>query len=274
MTKLLRAGVFRLFRYRLFWLTMAAVFAIGCAGVYTKYADAADGFSVEPAGALFAFSLLAPLAVAVVSAMFTGGEFDCGAVRNKLSVGCSRESVYLSNLTFAAITAAVAALAYVLPYGTGCLALVGPSKLSASLLAAYGGMALVSALAWTALFQLLIHAAGRKASAAVACLLLFMALVMAGLTVKAMLDAPEFITGYTMTVNGIEQTIPEPNPKYLQPAARAFWAVVLDLLPGGQCIQLSEMCAANPFRLTLCALGETAAFTLGGMALFRRKDLK
>lgn len=274
MNKLLRAGYARLFRDKVFLAALAVLFATGCASAYTKWADKRMGFTVDLSSALFVFAVLVPLATAAVTAMYTGAEFDCGALRNKLAVGHLRRDVYLSQLQFSIAAGVLASLAYLAPYTLLCLALVGPTSLPMAQLVIHLGLALCTLLAYAALYTLVAMRTGKRATAAVACLLLFITLIAAGLVVKNTLDAPEFISGYAFGPNGLEQTAPEPNPKYLQPAARAFWSWMLDLLPGGQCIQLSEMAPANPLRLALCALGEALAFTLAGLALFQKQDLK
>ncbi len=274
MRKLLRAGYTRLFRDKVFLAALALLFAMGCAAAYTKWSDKKMGFAVDPASALFAFVVLVPLAMAVVTALYTGAEFDCGTVRNKLAVGHLRRDVYLSQLQFAVAAGALSTLAYLVPYTLLCLVWVGPTSMPAGTLAAYLGLALCTFLAYAALYTLVAMVTGKRATAAVVCLLLFIAFLVAGLVVKGMLDAPEFISGYAFGPNGLEQTAPEPNPRYLQPAARAFWSWVLDLLPGGQALQLSMIEVANPLRLALCGLGEALAFTLAGLGLFQKQDLK
>ena len=274
MNNLLRAGYARLFRDKVFLAALAVLFAAGCAAANTKRADAQMGLTADPASALFAFVVLAPLAMAAVTAMYTGAEFDWGAIRNKLAAGRLRRDVYLSQLQFSIAAGALSALAYLVPYTLLCLLWVGPTAVPASRLMILLALSLCTLLAYAALYTMVTMLTGKRAVAAVACLLLFMALLAAGMVVKGMLDAPEFISGYAFGPNGLEQTTPEPNPRYLQPGPRAFWSWVLDLLPGGQCIQLSEMEAAAPLRMALCALGEALAFTLAGLAVFRRKDLK
>ncbi len=274
MNKLLRAGYARLFRDKVFLTALAVLFAAGCWAAHTKWSDKQIGFTADPASALFAFVVFVPLAMAAVTALYTGVEFDCGAVRNKLAVGHLRRDVYLSQLQFAVAAGVLSALAYLAPYTLLCLVWVGPTAMPAGKLAVHLGLALCTLLAYAALYTFITMRTGKRATAAVACLLLFMALLAAGLVVKGMLDAPEFISGYSFTVNGLEQTAPEPNPRYLQPAARAFWSLALDLLPGGQALQLSMVEVANPLRLALCGLGEALAFTLAGLGLFRKRDLK
>ena len=85
---------------------------------------------------------------------------------------------------------------------------------------------------------------------------------------------PEFVGGLLMTVDGMQTMTPEPNPRYVSGALRTFYEVVRDIIPAGQAIQVQNLAVLSPLRALLCDLGVTAVFTLGGLALFERKDLK
>jgi len=241
---------------------------------WTQWREAAQGYVSDLARNIFSYVVFTALATAVVSAMCTGSEFDSGTIRNKLMVGHRRRDVYLSQFLFTATAGILCSLAYLVPYFTVCRIVLGPTSLPAATLLSYGGMAFCTALAWAAVDNFAVMLTGKRAVAAVVCLLLFISLIMAGIYINSRLSEPEMVSDYVMTINGIQQTDPEPNPWYIAPPARAVWEWVFDLLPGGQSIQVASLRAAHPLRLTLCALGEALAFTLGGLVLFRRKDLK
>ena len=65
-----------------------------------------------------------------------------------------------------------------------------------------------------------------------------------------------------------------PNPNYLQPVPRAVCRFPIDLLPTGQCLQISVRSAEQFWRMPLLSLSAIAASTCAGLLLFRRKDLK
>ena len=48
----------------------------------------------------------------------------------------------------------------------------------------------------------------------------------------------------------------------------------MDFLPTGQSSSLQNINIGHPVRMLLSSLGITAVFTLGGLRLFERKDLK
>lgn len=65
-----------------------------------------------------------------------------------------------------------------------------------------------------------------------------------------------------------------PNPNYLQPVPRAVCRFPIDLLPTGQCLQISARSVEQFWRMPLLSLSAIAASTCAGLLLFRRKDLK
>ena len=64
------------------------------------------------------------------------------------------------------------------------------------------------------------------------------------------------------------------NPGYLQPIPRAVCRFLIDLLPTGQCLQISARSVEQFWRMPLLSLSAIAASTCAGLLLFRRKDLK
>lgn len=274
MRKLLRAGYSRLFRDFFFLLAVAAMFSIGCVSALTQWRESTQGFVTDLSHNIFSYTVFSALAVGVVSAMCTGAEFDTGTIRNKLMVGHRRENVYLTQFLFMATAGVVCSLAYLVPYFTICRVALGPTSMPAAQLLSFGGMALCTVLAFAAVYNFVTMLIGKRAVAAVVCLLLFMGMIIVGSIIQSRLIEPELVSDYLLTVNGVEQTAPHANPRYIAPPVRAVWEWAYDLLPGGQCVQVAGTGAAHPLRLTLCALGEAAAFTLGGLLLFRRKDLK
>ena len=104
--------------------------------------------------------------------------------------------------------------------------------------------------------------------------LTYFLLLLGAATVNNILSEPEFSSGIVMTVDGIQMADPEPNPRYVSGTLRTFLVVLQDLLPTGQAIQVQNLSVLSPLRALACDLGVTAAFTLGGLALFRRKDLR
>lgn len=76
------------------------------------------------------------------------------------------------------------------------------------------------------------------------------------------------------TENGIEIGDPQPNPNYVEGAARNALQFVVDFLPTGQCILIASYEAEHLWQMGLYSVLITAAATLLGLFGFSRKDIK
>lgn len=276
MTRLLSANFLRMRKSHLFWSILAV--GAGFAGfrIYSLLRDQIDyGILASLDEAMFTYAQLIGLTAAVFVSLFLGTEYSDGTIRNKVVSGCSRLEVYFSGL----LTVCAASFLSLAAYWTVTVAVgiplfgswqMAPSELLVNILGV-----LLMTVAFCAIFTLVTLNCTHKATSAVLCILLFFAMLIASTYIYARLDAPEFITGYEMSVNGkIVESQPEPNPRYLQAGQRAVYEFLRDLLPTGQSIQYSVQASADPARMMALAAAVTAVFSAAGAALFRRKDLK
>lgn len=276
MTKLLSANFLRLWKNYLFWGILAA--GAGFAGfrLYSLLGDQMDyGIQASLDEAVFTYAQLIGLTAAVFVSLFLGTEYSDGTIRNKIVSGCSRLEVYLAGLLTVCAAAFLSLAAYWSVAAAVGLPLFGPSRMAPLELLVNGLGILLMTAAFCAIFTFIALNCTRKAAAAVLCILLFFALLVASTYVYSRLDAPEFISGYEMSVNGeIVPTELEPNPRYLQAGQRAAYEFLRDLLPTGQSIQYSVQNVENALRLMGLSAAVTAVFTAAGAVLFRKKDLK
>ena len=276
MTKLLSANFLRLKKSALFWGPLALSFGFGAFMCVTRFREHLDyGFAVSLDSVFFGFAMVAGIVTAPFIPLFFGTEYSDGAIRNKLIVGHSRIAVYFANL----ITCFAAAVAFFAAYLLACAAvgipLIGALDLPASATAAALGGSLVMTAAFCAIFTCATMNCSKKAVSAVVCLLGVFTLLLAAVYLNGRLDAPEFITGYEMSINGqVVNAVPEPNPAYLTGMKREVCQFLYDLLPTGQSIQYSNVNFTDPVRLVGLAAAVCAAFTGAGAVLFWRKDLK
>lgn len=273
MTELLHANIFRLRRDRTFQLCIAAVLALS-AGMMVIWGrehlarSFGDGleyyyFRVTPFLGLFQ---------SVFGGLFLNTEYSEGTVRNKLSVGHTRRDVYLAHF----FTVLLASMLMLLAWAVGSCAgipFVGTWRIGFGKLALY----ILLTVAFTTVFAALVTFIGvlcTGRAATVAAVLVYFALLLATIKVYNALSEPEFVSGISMTIDGMQMSQPEPNPNYLTGTVRAVYEFLMDLLPIGQAVQVQSLEQAHPVRALVCDAVETLALTLGGLALFRKKDLK
>lgn len=273
MRNLLSANLLRLRKSRLFWGLLGVMLALGAAFTLQHFTHwlrwgARFYLTID----LFTYALLLGFGMAVFIPLFFGAEYSDGAIRNKLTAGHSRLSIYLSHLITSVAAALCAAGAYVLPVLAVGFFIYEPPALEAGTLALLVLGTLVLLAAYCALYTLVTMNCSRKSAAAVICLLGMLVLYLAAGQVEIPLMRPEYLS-WEVTEAG--EMIPgDLNPRYVGGTARVVLETIQDLLPTGQSLQYMRADAAHPARLPLYSLIDVIAFTTIGAALFRKKDLK
>ena len=136
-------------------------------------------------------------------------------------------------------------------------------------------LAPILASVFTALFTLIAMLCQNKAHTTAGCILLTFALLFAGVYISSTLEEPEYLAAYSYTENGVTVEEPEQkNPYYISGVKRQVYECLLDLTPGGQVIQISEMGAKKPVMLAVYDGLILLLVTGFGLVLFRREDLK
>ena len=276
MRDLLSANLLRLKKNYAFWGAMGVSFGLALATVIDVYRVAqAFGGTTSVDAELFKYAAFIGILAAELIPLFFGTEYSNGAIRNKLIVGQSRLSIYFANLITGFAACVLCSAAYML----GCMALGIPllgwfTQPPALLFTALIGSLLMTA-AFCAIFTFVTMNCAKKSTSVVICLLGTFAAFIWALVIHSMLEAPEFIQGYEMSVNGqVVNAVPEPNPNHLTGLKREVYQFLFDLLPSGQSIQYCSLVLSDPVRLMGLAAAVCVVFTGAGAALFRRKDLK
>ena len=273
MTNLLRANFFRMRRDHMFWACFGTVLV--CSTVFMFFwcrDDIQHGFQTKLEQYYFNMALPLGLFTAVFAAMFLNAEYSEGTIRSKLTVGHTRREVYLAHF-LTVLTASLFFTAAWLIGGCAGIPMIGPWGFGLGGLAFHVLIAVGSTIAFAAIFTFLgLLLSGRPATVIV--VLSWFALLLGASTIENILSEPEFSGGVLMTMDGIQTINQEPNPRYVSGALRTFYEFLRDIIPAGQAMQVQSMAILDPLRVLLCDLGVTAVFTLGGLALFERKDLK
>ena len=136
-------------------------------------------------------------------------------------------------------------------------------------------LAPILASVFMALFTLIAMLCQNKTHTTAGCILLTFALLFAGVYISSTLEEPEYLAAYSYTENGVTVEEPEQkNPYYISGVKRQVYECLLDLTPGGQVIQISEMGAKKPVMLAVYDGLILLLVTGFGLVLFRREDLK
>ncbi len=276
MANLLSANLLRLWRSKSFWGSMGVSLGMAIFMVLDDYRSAQQfGRAAAPDSELFKYAVFIGFLAGELIPLFFGTEYSDGAIRNKLVVGHSRIAIYFANFITSFAACLLCSAAYIL----GCVGLGIPllgrfSQPLALLLTALLGVLLMTA-AFCAVFNFVTMNCSRKSNAVMVCLLGTFLILIAAIYLYQRLDAPEFIEGYTLIIEGqVTHTDAAPNPQFLQGMEREVFQFAYDLLPTGQSLQYGSLTFTDPARLMGLSAAVTAVFSAAGCALFRRKDLK
>lgn len=282
MRNLLRAGLTRLMKDKLFYMGLLLALLCGLAPMHTlRTLVVVKGEIVAVRQAdnfLFTAQPFLGLLYAAFAGLLIGAEYEEGTMRNKLIVGCSRASVYLSQLGVCVLACLCFALATLIGAFGGAAVL---SALDITFLRMSAAHALVAvavtlgaAAALACVFSLLAMLCSSRPISIVAGVLLAIGLLLAGAVIYNRLCEPEMTSSMMLTINGMERAEPQPNTMYVAGRAREALQFIEDCLPTGQMIQLSNLELARPV-LSLCGSAIIAlTATLAGLLAFSRKDIR
>lgn len=278
MRELMRAGLFRLRRDRVFWVCFGAMLVFSALqmfmGVRQCRAMEVEGYVMDLAGSFFPPVHGIGVCIAVFVGLFLGTDHSEGGLRNRLVVGHGREQVYLAGLGTALTGVLCFTAAWLIGGGTVVLLNRDLWRPEVGQTALWILVALGSALALASVMTLVGTLAEKKSTAAVGTILLALGLLLATTWLYSRLQEPEMETGLIITAAGMEWGEPTPNPRYVGGALRQVFELILNLVPTGQMVLLSDMAAAHPVWDLAASAAVTLVSALTGVALFRKKDLK
>ena len=276
MRKLLRANFSRMLRDRVFWL-LTVIIAFISVFMSVIYIDnqIKSGIKWILDYNLTIYVLLAPILNSVLVALFVGGDYSGGTLRNKIIAGHKRCNIYLSNLITCSFSGIVFSLAYVIPQSILGLIFGGQIQTKIKTLLICGGISIALIIAFAALFVFIAMNCQNKSHTVAGCILLVFTLIFMGIFITSALNEPEYLAGYSYTENGVTVQEPETkNPNYIGGKKREVYEFLQDFTSGGQIILINNLNAEDPGILALYD-GIILIVTTGlGMEFFRRKDLK
>lgn len=279
MADLLRAGLYRLFRYRLFWLALALVLLVSlvflarCAPVLPQGRSAIEANSLPLD--MWVLVNLGPIGLAYVASVLCpaldGTDFSSGAVRNRISRGCSRSAVFFASLLCQLVAILILLAAYYAPFFL--LGDVWRSQQIAGMgwtVQQLAVTAVLCAICFTCLFHLIgTLVEGRAGLIAAPAVLI--ALTVASVTMaNSLLEAPETEI-YTYSVEeGVEASDVErvPNPAYVSEEMRPVLEFWEHAMPTG-CATAGLVDRQSPSYWLYIGV-DCVLFTVAGAVLFSR----
>lgn len=293
MRNLLRANFSRMGKSKIFWTEVLFMMGLAAFVVWNQYDEMTNyGATVTMDHALFLGMSLFGVVAAVFVSLLIGVEYSDGTIRNKLVVGWERTSIYLANYIVSMVGAVIAYTLSVLTALVLSLMLFDPPACPVPTLFAAFGIGIAMCLTYAALYNLIAMVCSSKTHTAIICILLAFALMIAATYHDNKLRQPEFVqqlapivesvdedTEITATVTSdgeLDQMALEtvPNPNYITGAERERCQFLYELNPTGQALQIATLEFLHPVRIILYDIGIMLLSCLGGILVFRRKDIK
>ncbi len=275
MNKLLSANFMRLKKDKVFWLCMGVMLIYAVVYMLNGCRQAAFdmseyNYSIDKY--YFQFALSIGAFCALFGSMFFGTEYSDGTIRNKIIVGHTRTSIYIANL----ITAFTATLLMMSVWLIGALIAIptlGVWEMSISHLILYLLIAVMFVSAFSAICTFVNMTSSNKAVTVAVSILLFLGLFAFSCWIDNALSQPKMTSGVIITANGMDMSEPSPNPHYVSGITREVYDFIIDFLPTGQGLKMQQLEITHPVRMLISSVIITLLTTLGGLSVFKRKNV-
>ena len=274
MGKLLSAGISRLKKNTVFLFGSVAMLIYGIVLPFSLHSDNIRySHDASPDKAFGAYVIPVCLLTAFVCCVFCGEEYEGGIVRNKITVGHNRNSVYSAQFISSLIAGITMSMAFLIPSTILDMILLGDFENSLGVLFMYFISGLLCVSACTSLYCMLITAAQKRISGTALTLFVMLVIIYIGIIVSQTLILPAETAQFPV-IDGEVTMIYGENPRYPKGAYRKFLEFFYDFLPSGQAWQFNTMTAENLPRMAISSCIIMFLSFLSGVWLFRRKDLK
>ena len=252
MFKLLNANFSRLFKNKLFWVCVIAVFVLSVLSILTdipsietQFEEFGERYTLEQAQ-LGMSSILGGV-FALLCSMFFGTEYTDGMVRNKFLAGNSRLSIYFGNFLTACAADIIITVFFMLAGFVG-VKWFGWWSLSPSELLGYAAVLIMNTVCYTAVYTMLFMLIDNRAVCVVVSSLVYVAMAVAASIIFQCFEV---------------------LPNSLQSISTA----VMLILPPGQIILIASLLVDSALKFCAYSLAVSAVLVFAGFKLFRNKDI-
>lgn len=226
---------------------------------------------------LLIYALVIGFLMAAFVSLFVGTEYSDGTIRNKLIIGHTRVSIYLSNLITCFAAGVMMCLAYLIPALAVSALLCRSDSTDFRMLLLMILYSFVLTLAFTSLYTLAGMICQNKALTAVITILVICFFSVASIYISAKLNEPETYPEISALADGRTVTSARqvPNPGYVRGTQREVYQFLNDFLPTGQSVILTrgDTEASTPLLPVYSACIAVAASGIG-IFIFRKQDIK
>lgn len=271
MYKLLRAGFFRLKKDIIFWLFI--FLTIGIAGLNLfKYHSSWSEVVLDKV--VNDFIMYIGLFIAIFVSIFVGKEHSEGIIRNKIIVGHSRISIYLSKFIISAIASIVCEIIYITTILLIGIPLFGESQMNLSQFAMTILNTFLVIITYCSMFNFIAMICSEITISTIISILVFIVLFITEASLGYIANNSKYITN-SYWENGIEHIISqELNPNYPGDQKVKLARTVYLFIPQGQATKIANRDTEVVYQMPVYSIILISIFSIAGLYLFSKKELK
>lgn len=271
MYKLLRAGFFRLKKDIIFWLFI--FLTIGIAGINIfRYYSSENQVILDKV--MNEFIMYIGLFIAIFISIFVGKEYSEGIIRNKIIVGHSRISIYLSKLIITVVASILCELIYVIIVLLIGLPLFGNLQMSASQLVMSMLNTFLIIIVYCSIFNFITMICSEITFSAVISIIFFIVIFVLESYFGYIANSPKYTTN-SYWENGVEYIISqELNPNYPGDSKVKLAKTIYLLIPQGQAAKITNMDMESLYQMPIYSITLIIIINIVGVYLFSKKELK
>lgn len=270
MIRLLKAGLFRLKKEVLFWIFI--FLTIGLAGYGLIKCSSVESVSFD--NVVNEFIMYIGLFIAIFVSIFVGKEQSQGIIRNKIIVGHSRLSIFVSNLIISiAVSILCEAIYLVIVISLGTY-LFGQLQIQLSQLLLIMLDTMLIIISFCSIFNFVAMICSDITVSTTICMVLFIAMFIAQAALSLTAFSTKYLTNTTFDENGDIITTQEPDPNYPGDEKVKQARILYLLIPQGQAMEVGNNDIELLSQMPIYSIFLISIVNFLGIYIFYKKDLK
>ena len=270
MIKLLKAGFFRLKKDVIFWLFI--FLTIGMAGFTLFRYLSVEGTYLDKI--LNEFIMYIGLFISIFVSIFVGKEYGQGIIRNKIIVGHSRISIFLSNLIISIVVSLLCELIYLIIVFLIGIPLFGQMQMSFSQFAIVLLNTALVIISFCSIYNFITMICSEITISISICIILFVAMFVAQAALGFTANSRKYIE-HAFWDNGNKYIISqEPNPNYPGDEKVKQARMLYLFIPQGQAMEIESGNLEYWVQMSISSIILICVVNIAGVCIFSKKELK
>ena len=270
MIKLLKAGFFRLKKDVIFWLFI--FLTIGIAGFTLFRYLSIEGAPLDKI--LNEFIMYIGLFIAIFVSIFVGKEYGQGIIRNKIIVGHSRISIFLSNLIISIVVSLLCEIIYLIIIFLIGIPLYGQMQMSFSQFAIVLLNTALVIISFCSIYNFITMICSEITISISICIILFVAMFVAQAALGFTANSRKYIE-HAFWDNGNKYIISqEPDPNYPGDEKVKQARTLYLSIPQGQAMKIGGNDLTYSAQMAISSIILIGVVNIVGVCIFSKKELK